>query len=192
MDNDSQPTIEQIWQQFHEQFYHFILKRVSHPEIAEDLLQEVFLKIHRSIDSLDDYTKVESWIYTIVRNTVIDYYRTRKQYTELPVIPEEDDLATDGDPEQALAGSLREMVGELDEPYRTAIELTEFEGLTQEELGERVGLSHSGAKSRVQRARGRLKAMLLECCHLEFDHRGNVADYVPREDCCSRTDEENP
>jgi len=69
--------------------------------------------------------------------------------------------------------------------YREALILTEYQGLTQKELGEKLGISFSGAKSRVQRAREKLKTMLLDCCHFEIDRLGRVIDYQPRCDCCS-------
>ena len=69
------------------------------------------------------------------------------------------------------------MINSLPEKYKQALILTEFQNLTQKELAERMGLSVSGAKSRVQRARIKLKELLLGCCSLEFDHYGNVIDY---------------
>ena len=68
-----------------------------------------------------------------------------------------------------------------------ALVLTEFEGLTQVEMAEELGLSVSGAKSRVQRARAMLRDDLLECCHFEFDRLGHVIDYEPRPRCCPRS-----
>jgi RNA polymerase sigma-70 factor (ECF subfamily) len=67
----------------------------------------------------------------------------------------------------------------LPEPYRKALVLTELEGLTQQELADKVGISLSGAKSWVQRGRQQLKEMLTECCAFEFDRRGGVIDCTP-------------
>jgi RNA polymerase sigma-70 factor (ECF subfamily) len=86
------------------------------------------------------------------------------------------------DPEARLALSLKETVLALPEPHRQALLLTEYEGLNQRELAERLGISFSGAKSRVQRARQKLRSVLQECCHCELDRRGRVVDYYPR--CC--------
>jgi RNA polymerase sigma-70 factor (ECF subfamily) len=77
------------------------------------------------------------------------------------------------------------MVRNLPEQDRQALILTEYQGLTQKEFGERLGLSFSGAKSRVQRAREKLKQQLLACCHFELDRRGHVVNYQPRCQCCS-------
>jgi RNA polymerase sigma-70 factor (ECF subfamily) len=68
--------------------------------------------------------------------------------------------------------------------YRDALLLTEWEGLTQFEMGKRLGLSPSGAKSRVQRARDQLKNLLLDCCRFELDHRGNIIEMTPRKNKC--------
>ena len=60
--------------------------------------------------------------------------------------------------------------------------LSEIEGLQQQEVADRLGLSLSGAKSRIQRGRALLKGVLERCCHFEFDRRGNVMGYEPRPD----------
>jgi RNA polymerase sigma-70 factor (ECF subfamily) len=64
--------------------------------------------------------------------------------------------------------------------YRQAVQLSEIEGLPQQEVADRLGLSLSGAKSRIQRGRLMLKDELERCCRFEFDRRGNVMDYEPR------------
>ncbi len=84
-----------------------------------------------------------------------------------------------------LARSMRDMLGCLPEKYGQALRLTEFDGLTQTALAERLGLSLSGAKSRVQRAREKLRDVLLDCCHVELDLLGNVLQYEPRCAACA-------
>lgn len=92
------------------------------------------------------------------------------------------DVAVDDPPvaEQQLAPVLRELFHDLPEAYREALTLTELEGLTQQEMGRRLGLSTSGTKSRVQRGRAMLRQQLLECCRVELDCRGHVTDYERR------------
>jgi RNA polymerase sigma-70 factor (ECF subfamily) len=177
-------NIEAIWEAFATKLRAFILKRVPHDAAADDILQDVFVKIHSRIHSLKDPTRLESWIYNIARNAVADHYRSRKPTEELndsiaalqPPARSDDDLD--------LAPAIRRMIRSLPDDYRGALVMTAYEGLTQKEVAERLGLSLSGAKSRVQRAREMLKAMLLECCHLEFDRFGTVIECEPRRDCC--------
>jgi len=179
-------TTEQVWEAFHVPLQQFIRTRVADVTTTEDLLQEVFLRIHQQIDTLRDVKKLESWVYQITRNAIIDYYRSKRlmaplesqEVLALPEVLPDDDIVSD------LFPSVRTMVSNLPEQDRQALVLTEYQGLTQKELGERLGLSFSGAKSRVQRAREKLKQQLLDCCHFELDRRGHVIDYQPRCQCC--------
>ncbi|HEY5002941.1 MAG TPA: RNA polymerase sigma factor SigZ, partial [Ktedonobacteraceae bacterium] len=162
---------ERIWEAFHTPLHGFIRKRVSDEMVAEDLLQEVFLKIHQNGDALQDVKKLESWIYQITRNAIIDFYRSARPMSSLDT-PEVLDLPEelpDDDIVSELLPCVRAMVNNLPELDRQALVLTEYQGLTQKEFGERIGLTFSGAKSRVQRAREKLKQELLACCHFELD-----------------------
>ena len=180
-------TTEAIWEAFHVPLYGFIRRRVSDETVAEDLLQEVFLKIHQHGEELRDAKKLESWIYRITRNAIIDFYRSVRPTSSLdaPGVVELPEELPDDDIVSELLPCVRAMVNGLSEQDRQAIVLIEYQGLTQKEYGERVGLSFSGAKSRVQRAREKLKQQLLACCHFELDRRGHVINYQPRCQCCS-------
>jgi RNA polymerase sigma-70 factor (ECF subfamily) len=188
-------TIEQTWEAFHVPLYQFIRRRVTDDATAEDLLQDVFLKIHQHSGSLKDARRLESWIYQIARNLIIDHYRSHQhRITSLDAgealdLPEE---LPDDDIVSELLPGVRAMVLALPEQDRQALILTEYQGLTQKELGERLGLSFSGAKSRVQRAREKLKQELLACCHFELDRRGHILNYQPRCDCCGGKNEPQP
>jgi RNA polymerase sigma-70 factor, ECF subfamily len=183
-------TTEGVWETFHVPLQQFIRRRVSDDATAEDLLQDVFLDIHQHIDTLRDVKKLESWIYQVTRNAIIDYYRQRRATTTLEM-PEALQLAEelpDEDIVTELFPSVRAMIMSLPAKDRQALILTEYQGLTQKELAERLGISLSGAKSRVQRAREKLKQQLLACCHFELDRRGHIIDYQPRCACCTTGD----
>ena len=181
-----QTTTEDVWETFHVPLQQFIRRRVSDDATAEDLLQDVFLDIHQHIDTLRDVKKLESWIYQVTRNAIIDSYRSKRATTTLdePEALHLSEELPDEDIVTELFPSIRAMVLSLPEKDRQALILTEYQGLTQKELAQRLGLSLSGAKSRVQRAREKLKQQLLACCHFELDRRGHVIDYQPRCACC--------
>lgn len=168
---------ETIWEKFSPQLRNFIQKKVSDASVSEDILQEVFRKIHIHLGQLKNDEKVESWIYQITRNTITDQYRTQKSIEELP-----QDLSI---PDKTLhkidcktgVTSIKAIMESLPEPYSEALVLTEFEGLTQKELAKKLGISLSGAKSRVQRGRKMLKAELEKCCRISFDRHGTIVDY---------------
>ena len=179
-------TTERVWYNLHERMRHFIGGRVADAASAEDILQDVFLTIHARIGSLRDEERLESWVFQIVRHAIADYHRARRSTVALPLeIPAPEDEEIEERAAVRLSSSIRGMVAALPEPYREALLLTEYAGLTQQELAQRVGISLSGAKSRVQRGREKLKALLLDCCHVELDRRGGIIDYQPQCACCA-------
>jgi RNA polymerase sigma-70 factor (ECF subfamily) len=72
-------TKEHVWNDFKAELFGFIKSRIHNQELAEDLLQEVFIKIHANLKALDENANLVSWIYRITRNTIIDYYRKKKR-----------------------------------------------------------------------------------------------------------------
>ena len=179
-------TTENLWETFHTGLRHFILQRIPDEQSADDVLQETFLKIHTRIATLRNEDKLQSWMYQIARNAIADYYRQQKATVELPdALPVPEEPVFEDEVIKDLIPSVKAMVESLPATYREALILTEYEGLTQRELAQRLGLSFSGAKSRVQRAREKLKTMLLDCCHFEFDRLGKIIDYAPNCACCT-------
>ncbi len=190
-------STSEIWNEFSKRLRRFVLKRVQDENDAEDVLQEIFCKIHHNVSNLKDEDKLENWIHQITRNAITDHYRRRgKVEAPFPDVPQDGAavVTPPGTGERADAGlkALRAMIDDLPDKYRQAIILTEYDGLTQKQVAEKLGLSLTGAKSRVQRARKRLKEMLLECCHFEFDRLGNILDYQPKEKACRYCTESPP
>lgn len=177
--------IEKMWNNYNIKLKNYIKKRVHNRQDADDILQNVFCKISSNIINLNETDKFQAWMYTIARNSIIDFYR--KQKTEY-VYDLSDDIiekvADESNENEEIAQCVKSMIVDLPEKYKEAIILTEFQNLTQKELGERAGLSESGAKSRVQRARIKLKNTLLDCCQLEFDGFGNIVNYSHKSDNC--------
>lgn len=177
--------INEIWVEFSVPLKRFISKRISNSQDVEDILQDVYIKIYTNADSLINNTKIHAWVYRITRNAIVDYYRKKGtiEFTELS-----DELESEKDEDLSLNGEIaaciKKMIDSLPGKYKEAVLLTEFHNLTQKELSERIGLSLSGAKSRVQRGRKMLKEMLLGCCNLEFDQMGNIIDYKHKSSKC--------
>ncbi len=176
---------EQLWETFSVPLQQFIRRRVPDPHTTEDILQDVFLKIHTHIDTLHSRDRLASWIYQITRNAIADYYRAQRPTTELPETLVAPTSLVGDDVVEELLPCVAAMVNDLPDSYREALRLTEYQGLSQKELSEWLGISFSGAKSRVQRARAKIKEQLLACCHFQFDHAGRIVDYQSRCACCA-------
>ena len=175
--------LEELWNDYSSRLLAFIRGRVDDETEADDILQEVFLRVHTGLCCREAVGNLESWIYRVTRNLVIDHYRRRRPVGELSqTIPSTESLPLEEDPRTRLAFSLRGTVDELPAPYREALVATEYEGLSQQQYADRAGISLSGAKSRVQRAREKLRQLFLDCCHFELDRLGRIVDYHER--CC--------
>ena len=174
-------TVEEVHARFDAGLRRFVAARVRDPDSAEDVVQDVYLKIQTRISTIEDEEKIGAWVYRVARNAVYDFYRTRKPTQELDELPYPTPDATEDEMEARLSESVREMPDGLSPDQKTALYLTEYEGMTQRDLAAELGISVSGAKSRVQRARARLKALLLDCCHFELDRRGKVVNFYGRE-----------
>jgi RNA polymerase sigma-70 factor (ECF subfamily) len=181
-----------LWAEFAGRLRAFVARRVPAGIEPDDVVQEVFVRVVRHLPSLRNAERIEAWLFQIARNTLRDAMRARQRKdlrtdaleVDVPDEAETDDVRA---AEAELAPCLTPMVARLAEPYRIAIDLTSVQGLTQTEAAKRVGVSVSGMKSRVQRARDQLKEMLLRCCEVEVDRRRGVADYHIRESAACGT-----
>ncbi|WP_144043540.1 RNA polymerase sigma factor SigZ [Rhodopirellula baltica] len=173
---DGASTAE-IWNLFGEELRTFLLRRVSDAQVAEDLLQETFVRIHTKLNEVDDQQRIRSWVFQIARNLVVDHYRSKSRQAAALA----DEIAANSEREESLEdvviGWLPKMLAQLPDEQREAVELYEIQGLSQQEIANKLGLSLSGAKSRVQRGRSKLKQVLFDCCSFEHDRRGNLIGY---------------
>lgn len=177
---------DQVWRELHGRLRGFIRTRISDPEAADDVAQEVLLRLHRSLDGLRAEDRLDAFAYRIARNAIIDHYRARAAARETPEAPEELVARVDADgdrveePEsvarQELARCLAPLIRQLPEPYREALTLTDLGKLSQVEAAQVVGLSVPGMKARVQRARAQVHDLLTGCCAVALDSRRQISD----------------
>lgn len=176
---------EKIWHDYHVHLENFIRSKVTE-NFVEDLLQEVFIKIHSNIKSLKTEAKLESWLFQITRNTISDYYQRLNITEQLPTWIAQTETDDETLIRQELVSCLAPMIGKLPNKYRLPVQMSELENRTQNEVAVDQGISLSGAKSRVQRGRKLLKKMLESCCELEINKKNQITDYHKKKnsDCC--------
>ncbi|WP_345786088.1 RNA polymerase sigma factor SigZ [Rubellicoccus peritrichatus] len=179
-------TTKEIWNDYHAKLTTFIRGRVP-SDVVDDLLQDVFLKVHSKIHTLRDHRMLESWLYQVTRNLIYDYYRA-KEYTEtLPKEIEQTQLPEEDSAQRELSQCLNSMITDLPTPYREAIQLSEIQRESQRQVAFHAGISLSGAKSRVQRGRLMLRDALKDCCSFEFNSSNQLISYEPKStayNCC--------
>lgn len=169
------------WSFFQEELRGFVYKRVKDKELTDDIIHDIFIKAQTRIAQLQQEQKFTNWIYQIARNTIIDHFRKQSK----TIHPS--DLDWDSDVKnfnECVSNALKSLLPTLPEKYRVALQLTEFENLSQLELADRLGISYSGAKSRVQRARQMLKDKMDERLIVKTDCYGNAIVCRNRTRCC--------
>jgi RNA polymerase sigma-70 factor (ECF subfamily) len=171
--------VTDAWQKHEAELRRFLRHRSGSDPEGDDLLQEVFLRVLRQPNGLCGIDNPRAWLFHAARNLLIDRLRLAKEQVPLP-----DDLATEIEesppPVDGLTQCLPRALAELSSQDREAITLCDIEGMTQLDYARRIGLSLPAAKSRVQRARNRLKEHLTRVCQVSFDAEGAVSGFVPR------------
>lgn len=174
-----QTTTDAIWTHLSSDLRRFIRRRVSDDHVTDDLLQETFIRIHRHLQTLQEGDRLAAWVYQIARNVVHDHYR--KSIKDTVTLDNSENVSDDESTATGMNNSwLNEMILTLADGYREAVQLAEIEGLSQQEVADRLGLSLSGAKSRIQRGRLMLKQVLEQCCFFEKDSRGKILSCDPK------------
>ncbi|MBO9201295.1 MULTISPECIES: RNA polymerase sigma factor SigZ [Niastella] len=171
--------IQEIWTDLYQELKKFISSKVKDSNTTEDLLQDVFVKIQLNIHTLTDCTKLTAWVYQITRNTIADHYR---KSTNVAVPIDGFDLAEQDSDEplyHSLSNCINQKINKLSEKYKQAILLTYVNAYSQIELAEKLNISYSGVKTRVQRGREMLKDLILYCPNVKADSMGNLIAYEP-------------
>ena len=168
--------INEIWLDFNEELYKFIVIKVKDEHIAKDIRQDVFFKVQKNIHQLKHTSRLTSWIYQITRNTIIDYFRKERK-KNVPIntldIPENEDEDLDY---SKLTDCIHQKIENLSAQHKEAIILTTFKNYSQKELAEHLKISYSGTKSRVQTARKILKENILNCPDVTSDNSGKILE----------------
>jgi RNA polymerase sigma-70 factor (ECF subfamily) len=170
-------NIDQLWQAYKDQLRQFLHARINNSADVDDVLQEILIKSYQKLDTVQQPSKVQSWLFQIARNTLIDYYRkSRADLTDIDIdrlsVGSEDTEEYE-QTRQELSRCLRPFLSQLPDKYREAITLVDFQGISQKALAHEQGLSHSAVKSRVQRGRKMLGELVTDCCRYQVDARGN-------------------
>lgn len=144
---------DSIYQEYSGKVMGYIAARVQRRADAEDLCSEVFEKVFRKLDGYDEEkAAVSTWIYTITRNTVIDYYRKTKPTAEL-----DENLAGDGEVDDSLLNDetlseLAQALKKLPQELQDIVVLMYHDGIPMTEVARMMHLSYGAVKLRHQKA----------------------------------------
>jgi RNA polymerase sigma-70 factor (ECF subfamily) len=186
-------STEAVWAELQASIRGFVARRVRQQADVDDVVQRVFLQVHRALPTLRETDKLHAWVYQTTRRAIADFYRAPSQNREVATgtvddianelaasdSSEDDEAAT-----RELSTCLKPLMSGLTPADQEALQMVEFDGVTQVEAAARLGLSVSGMKSRVQRARSHLRSALHDCCRIAVDRRGGVISYEGKSGSC--------
>lgn len=185
--NRKTTTVEHAWKEYRRNLISFIRSKVDTSEDAEDILNDVFASLIRKTGDNEIPNNIASWLYRVSRNRIVDYYRAKKSFEELP-----EELASeiaDTNIIRQLSICMLPMIRALPETYQQPLILSEIEGKKYKEVADELGLTLSAIKSRILRGREKLRKSMVACCTLYRDRAGKIVDYEQNgADSCSDCD----
>jgi RNA polymerase sigma-70 factor, ECF subfamily len=169
------------WNSVQSELKGFVFKRVKDKALTEDIVHDVFLKVQGKIHQVKESDKLFGWIYQITRNTITDHYRKNSKVIK-PSDLDWESAAPNFN--ECVSVVIVELIPTLPEKYRIPLEMTEIQNLSQLEVAEKLNLSYTAAKTRVQRARKLLREKIDEVLVVKTDGYGNVTVCRNRTACC--------
>jgi RNA polymerase sigma-70 factor, ECF subfamily len=166
------------WRAHEGELRNYLQHRVADRHLAEDLLQDVFVKAMRQGSGFCDLDNQRAWLYQVARNALVDYQRLHRETIELPEdIPQATEQT---DPVVTLSACVGRVLSELSAEDRDIIEQCDLNDIKQQDYARSHDLTLAAVKSRLLRARQRMRATLSANCQVQFDDQGRVESYVPR------------
>lgn len=180
-------TTKDIWTLYADDIKYFILSKVKDVTIADDLLQDTFIKVHTKVSTLKDDDKLKSWLFSIARYTVMDYFRQRDLVYEMT---DDDFVFEDQKLEHTEIDCLRGIIKSLPKKYRDPLFLSDIKGIKQSQISEQLHLPLPTVKSQIQRGRKLIAQGFIDCCDFKVNDNGFlVGELKEKADCkvCTHT-----
>lgn len=173
--------MEKDIERLYKPLYYFVKKRINNQLDAEDLTQEVFYKLYNS--KSDKVENVKSWMYSIAKNSITDYYRKKKYHTE-----EVDDIhiqveLSEEEAVNELSNCITPFINQLPEDYIAIMKLSEIENFSQKEIGAKFDMNYTTVRSKIQRGRVKLKDLISNCCTVIQGGKGGIIDFKKNGNC---------
>tara|TARA_B110001452_G_C15115446_1_gene388818 strand:+ start:33 stop:575 length:543 start_codon:yes stop_codon:yes gene_type:complete len=178
-------NIEQIWQEYKHQLERFLRSKINNPSDVEELLQDILLKTHRHLATIEHQSSLKSWLFTLANNAIIDFYRKQKHFDELDESTEILSEA-DADIKKALSPCLAPFINALDQESAQLLNDVELTDISQKDYANNQRIAYSTLKSRIQKSRGELRKLFEQCCTFELDSNGNIIEFIEKSNDCNK------
>ncbi len=181
-------NIFEIWEEYKSSLFGYIKKRVTDEDDAKDILQDVLLKSYQYCSNGKSVLYLKSWLYKITQNTIIDYHKKNNKTISFSL----DYVETAN--EKSIIGEasdyIKVLLKLLPNDYATPLYMSDIDGIDQKTIAENLGLTLTNTKSRIQRARVKLKERFLECCVVSFGESGEMVSFDIKPECTALKEEQ--
>ena len=173
-------TTSKLWNLYSDNLKTYIFSFTKDMDLANDILQDTFLKLHLKQDELKKVENIKSWLYSVTKNTLVDYYRKNK--IELPF--KDNNTETEEPHQHGPEECLIPLIKKLDNKYKEPLLLCDIQGLKQNEAAQKLNITLSALKSRILRGRKLLQEGFMNCCDYQLDKNGKlVGELKSKEEC---------
>jgi RNA polymerase sigma-70 factor (ECF subfamily) len=174
-------TTKQVWTSYSEDLKRFIISKVKDLTIADDILQDTYIKIHTKLHTLKDIKKLKPWCFTVARNSILNHWKSTNKTFEIANFEAEIEIKENLHTEKDC---LRGILKNLPKKYRDPLFLSDIKGLKQQEVADQLKQTLSTTKSQIQRARKLIVQGFIDCCGFVVNKKGNlVGEIQEKEDC---------
>lgn len=177
-------NIQNIWTEYQSILKGFLHSKVRNPDDVDDLLQEILIKTHNSLQSVKDNKKIKSWLFQIAHNTIIDFYRQSNKANALTA----DDLWYEQEAPQVtkeLSLCVLPFIKALPAEDAELLMAIEIEEVSQKNYADSKNINYSTLKSRVKKSRQKLYSLYNNCCDFSLDNQGNLNEFKQKNTSCT-------
>lgn len=168
------------------EFYNSLLayttNKVQDSIIAEDIVQEVMYRFSVAYSNKEKIDHIRGWLFHVTKNIINDHFKNGKR-TQRINVESLNEVFDDEDEFTILDGIIEQMIRQLPEMYSNALLMSDIEKVPQTEISNILNISISATKMRVQRARKMLHEMILDCCDISYDRKGNFISCTIKDTC---------
>ena len=180
-------NINEVVQEFYEFLKAYIIKKTNDINLAEDIVQEVMLKLVESHKKNIEVNNIKAWLFQVTRNTIADYYNDYYNKNKIEFNFNEDwkehSISSENISTILESDFIIPMIGLLPEKYAKPLHLSDIENIPQKEIALQLNLGLSATKMRIQRGREKLKTLFIECCDIQYDKSGNFSSCTIKPHC---------
>jgi|TARA_B110000014_G_scaffold254195_1_gene234489 RNA polymerase sigma-70 factor (ECF subfamily) len=176
-------NINEVVQEFYNYLKSYILGKVKDKTLAEDIVQEVMMKLVLSHQNKKEIKNIKAWLFQVSRNTIYDYYKKHNLEYNLDKDWNIKDESSSKLYKILASDYIIPMIELLPKEYAKPLMLSDIDKIPQKDIAKQLNLELSATKMRIQRARIKLRALFVDCCHIEFDKQGNFIGCSIKEFC---------